>query len=273
MHNTRISPLFRLTAAGLTLSLVSVTFSPLAHAQAAAEPKPPGASATAKPADAPAATPAPAAKPPDKKTRDAARKAYSGAEKAFAAGDFAAAQTGFEQANNLIPAPQAEYWIAKSVEAQPDKTQEAIAAYERFLANPDAAKAGEDKIADAKTRIQELKAKLIAQIDLLTMPSGATVLVDGNPEPGATPLTLKLAPGPHKLTISAPEYETKEIDVEVKAGEKIEQRVELAAKAVPPPEPPPAPPVAPPPPPPPPPEPRSMVPAFVTLGIAAGGLA
>jgi hypothetical protein len=277
MHNTRISPFFRLTAAGLTLSLVGLTFAPLAHAQGAtapAKPAPAPAAAPAKPAQAPADPSAAAPKPPDKKTRDAARKAYSGAEKSFAAGDYAAAQTGFEQANILIPAPQAEYWIAKSLEAQPDKGQDAVAAYERFLANPDAAKAGEDKVADAKTRLEELKAKLVAQIDLITLPSGATVLVDGNPQPGATPLTLKLSPGPHKLSISAPEYETKEIELDVKGGEKMEQKVELAAKPPPQPEPAPivAPPPAPMPPPAPPPEPRSLVPAFVTLGIATAGV-
>lgn len=263
MQNTRMSHLSRLTALGLAISLVGVTLTPLAHAQAAAS----------QPAGAAPAAP----KPPDKKTRDAARKAYSDAEKAFAAGDFAAAQSGFEQANALIPSPQAEYWIAKSLDAQPDKLEAAIEAYERFLANPDAAKAGEDKVSEAKTRLEELKAKLVGEVEIVTVPIGASVTIDGKPEPGTTPLIVKLPPGPHKLSFTLADHEPKEVEIEVKGGEKSQQKIELVAVPPPAPEPPPAPPImetpAAPPPPPPPAEKRSMVPAFVTLGIAAAGAA
>src|SRR5262245_21327433 len=61
-----------------------------AAAPAAGPAKPaakPADASAAKPADASAtAKPAPAAKPPTKKQRDAARKAYGEGEKAFAAG-------------------------------------------------------------------------------------------------------------------------------------------------------------------------------------------
>lgn len=257
MLNTRISPLFRLTAAGLTLSLAGLTFSPLARAQASADA---GTETTPK--------------PPDKKTRDAARKAYSKAEKDFAKGDFIAAESGFQQANTLIPSPHAQYWIAKSLEAQDGKTQEAAQAYEQFLANPEAGRAGQDKLTDATARLQDLKAKLVARIDLTTVPAGATILVDGTPEPTGTPVSLKLQPGKHQLTITAPDYESKEVTIEVRAGDHLEHKVELVAK----PPPPPAPaPVPPPPPPPvleeplPPMEKRSLVPAYVTLGVAGAG--
>ena len=46
----------------------------------------------------------------------------------------------FQSANELIPSPHAEYWIALSLDKL-EKLEETIAAYETFLQNPDAAKA------------------------------------------------------------------------------------------------------------------------------------
>lgn len=267
--------------------MFALTLSPLAHAQTTTPTPPPTSAAPAAAApkaasptapvsgeakDAPAAKPA-AVKPPDKKTRDAARKAYAQGEKAYAEGKYADAYDAFSKANQAIPSPHALYWMAKSLDKQ-DKTEEAIQDYQKLLADPDAAKAGEDKLADARTRVEELKLKLVHLLDVTSVPAGAVVSVDGRPEPGVTPLTVKLQPGQHKLTVSATGYDTKEVVVEAKGGEKGEQQVELTPKAPPPP--PPAPVVAeapppPPPPPAPPPEKRSMVPAYVTLGIATAG--
>jgi hypothetical protein len=239
-----------------------------------ADPKP-AAAAPAKPAEAkPAALPVKPAdkpKPPDKKTKDAARKAYGEGEKAFAAGDFAAAYTGFAKANELVPSPQAAYWTAKAIDGQ-GKIEDAIAAYEKLLADPDIAKLGDDKVADAKARIADLKAKLVGEVSIVTTPIGATVSIDGTPQAGETPMIVKLPPGPHKVTVVAAGFDAKEVDVDVKGGEKSEQKLELVAKA-------PPPPLAPepvveaplPPPPPPPPPPRSKVPAYITLGIAGAG--
>ena len=43
----------------------------------------------------------------------------------------------FQQALELIPSPHAEYWVAASFDKL-DRTNDAIAGYERFLANPGA---------------------------------------------------------------------------------------------------------------------------------------
>jgi hypothetical protein len=100
----------------------------------------------------------------------------------------------------------------------------------------------------------------------------ANVSVDGVVQPGEAPLTLKLTPGKHRVTVSAKGYQSKDLDIEVKAGDKLKQSVALVRE-----EPPPAavpPPVAPAPAPTPPPKPaeeRSLVPAYVTLGIAGVG--
>jgi hypothetical protein len=210
-----------------------------------------------------------AAKPPTKKQKDAARKAYAEGEKAFNSGDYAGAVVAFRKANDAIKSPQADYWIAKALDAQA-KTDEAIAAYESFLAEPESAKVGEQKLTDAKSRLDALKATLVAEVAVDTDPPGATVSVDGAPQEGQPPMTLKLTPGKHHITVAAAGYEPKDLDLEVKGGEQLKQSIALMKEAPPAPVPAsePPPPPAPPPPAPPPPEEHSMVPAYVTLGIA-----
>jgi hypothetical protein len=242
---------------------------PAPTGKAAAAPKapvaPPGALAKGPTSAAPAAPP-----PPDKKTKDAARKAYGEGEKAYAAGDFSAAYTGYAKANELIPSAHAAYWAAKSLD-QGGRSEEAIQGYEALLADPGSSKIGEDKVADAHTRLETLKAAQVGEVTVSTAAAGALLLVDGAPHPGPFPAVLKLSPGPHKLTLTAEGFDAKEVDLQVTAGTKVEQNVELAPHAAPPPPPPPVPEVAPAPPPPPPPEKHSKVPAYVTLGIATGG--
>src|SRR6188768_3664496 len=126
-------------ALGVTL------FAAPAHAADPAKPaagKAAAAAPAAKASTAPAAKGAaakPAAGAPDKKTKDAARKAYGEGEKAYAAGDFSAAYTGYSKANELIPSVQAAYWVAKSLD-QNGKTDDAIKSYEALLADPNVAK-------------------------------------------------------------------------------------------------------------------------------------
>ena len=227
------------------------------------------AAAPSSAAKAPAAS-ATGAAAPDKKTKDAARKAYGEGEKAYAAGDFSAAYIGYSKANDLIPSAHAAYWAAKSLD-QGGKTDDAIKGYEALLADPGASKIGEEKLSDAHTRLATLKAGQVGEVTVSTAAAGAVLLVDGAPQPGPLPSTLKLAPGPHKLTLTAEGYDAKEVDLQVQAGTKVEQNIEMMPHAAPPPPPPPVPEVAPAPPPPPPAEKHSNVPAYVTLGIAAGG--
>jgi hypothetical protein len=254
----------RATAAILAGTLASTALLPVAAAQGKAAPAKP-------PADA-AAAPAPA-KPPDKKTKDAARKAYAEGEKAYNAGDFTGAYDNFKKAHDLIPTPHAEFWIAMSL-AQQGKDEEATKALETLLASPESSKIGDDKLAEAKKKLAELQAKQGGEISIVSTPAGAQVTVDGQPQMGETPMTLKLKPGAHKVTVAAAGYETKTLDLDVKAGDKVEQKVELkSAEMLPPPEPVAAPPVAEPPPQPPPapPQAKSKVPAYITLGVAGAG--
>jgi len=269
-------------AVGLLAGLATVgSFASVAHAGDAPPPKaaadkpaagkPVADKATSGKAAADKSATSPA-KPPDKKTADAARKAFGDGQKAYNAGDYTAALAGFTKANDLIPSPQASYWIAKSIDGQ-NKTDEAIGAYEALLADPNVSKIGDEKLADAKSRLDKLKATLVGEVALDTNPMLANVAVDGVVQPGEAPLTLKLTPGKHRITVSAKGYQPKDVDLDVKAGDKTKQAVTLVRD-----EPVPAvvPVAAPPPaqeapPPPKPTEERSMVPAYVTLGIAGVG--
>jgi PEGA domain len=292
-RSTRFAPFSRIALVAALGALGVTAFTSAAHAAdpvkpaadkaapASAAPAP-TAKAVAAPTKAPVAPPgalakgptlagaAPAAPPPDKKTKDAARKAYGEGEKAYAANDFAAAYTGYAKANELIPSAHASYWAAKSLD-QGGKVDDAVKGYEALLADPGSSKIGEDKLADAHTRLATLKAGQVGEVTVSTAAVGAVLLVDGAAQPGPLPATLKLAPGPHKLTLTAEGYDVKEVDVQVTAGTKVEQSVEMMPHAPPPPPPPPVPEIAPAPPPPPPPEKHSKVPAYVTLGIATGG--
>jgi hypothetical protein len=273
-------------------------FAPAAHAadpakpaadKAAVAPAPtakaaPLAPAAAKAVDKPAAKPAALAAPtaadktaatkpaaaPDKKTKEAARKAYGEGEKAFAAGDFSAAYAGYSKANELIPSAHAAYWAAKSLD-QGGKSDDAIKGYEALLADPGSSKIGDDKLNDAHARLAALKAVQVGEVTVASAAPGAVLTVDGAPQAGPLPVVLKLSPGPHKLVLTAEGYDAKEVDLQVQGGSKVDQNVELLPHAAPPPPPPPVPEVAPTPPPPPPPEKHSKVPAYVTLGIATGG--
>jgi tetratricopeptide (TPR) repeat protein len=207
----------------------------------------------------------------DKRTRDKARKEFGDGQKAYEAGDFKKAQKHFMKANELIPAPQAEYWIAMSIYKQGNK-DDAKKALEAFLAKEDASKVGDEKLSEAKNALKELVAADATEVKVATEPSGASVIIDGEAQMGETPMALKLTPGKHQLVVSAPSYESKVVDFEVKAGEPSEQKVQLVPKeAEVAPTPPPAETPAPTPPPEPPPKAESKLPAYITLGVAAVG--
>ncbi len=208
---------------------------------------------------------------PDKKTRDGARKAYGDGEKAYEAGKHAEAYENFKKANDLIPSPHAEYWMAMSLDKQ-GKEKEAGEAFEKFLANPGKDKAGAERVKEAQDRVKELQGKQTGEMNIITEPAGATVMVNGQPQMGEAPMIVKLPPGKHMVAISSPGYLTVEREIEVTAGEKGELNVALELSETSP-EPAAAPlaPVSEPPSDPAPSGPKSKVPAYVTLGIAGAG--
>jgi hypothetical protein len=235
------------------------------------------AGAGAKAGDKTAATPAKPAKPlTDKQKKDLAKKAFKEGEEKFTKGDYAGALESYRVAEENLPGDRPKYKIAQALERL-GKITEAAAAYQAYLdAKPDADKQ-KDLIADANTRITELK-KTPGKVKLAITPeapAGMKVLVDGAEQPMAAGNELSLAPGKHQVTVSAEGFEPATQDIDVTFAETKDVPLTLTKKAEPPPPPPPVavtpPPVAPPVEAPPPPPPRSKVPAYVTLGLAGAG--
>lgn len=204
----------------------------------------------------------------DEERRNQARAAFEAAQKAYEEQDYALAYEQFRRAYELIPSPHAEYWMASSLDLQ-GREREAARAYQTFLSHPGAQHVGDDKVAEAQARLSELKAKLPARVTVTTEPAGAQVSLDGQIQPGTTPLTLELQPGTHRLETKLPGYVPLTTDLQVAGGDEVEQRIALEAEPPPPPpaEAAPAAPVAAA-------EPaeRSMLPAYITLGLAGAGV-
>jgi hypothetical protein len=210
---------------------------------------------------------------PDAATKKGAREAYAAGEKAYTAGDYTTAYDQFKKAHDLIPTIHAEYWMAMAASYGSDPG----AAYQGLsdvVASPEASKLGDDKLASATARLDELK-KTPAVVNVTSTPPGAEVSLDGAAQPGVTPVTVNALSGTHRLGLGLKGYDHYETDLTVTPGQKLDQNVELTKSAEPPPvpvavpAPAPAKPAAPPAPPPK--EPKNLLPAYITLGVGAVG--
>jgi hypothetical protein len=252
-------------------SLAHAQTAPASGATAPAAAKPPAkASGTAKkaPSEASKAT----AGGPDAATKKGARDAYAAGEKAYTAGDYTTAYNEFKKAHDLIPTIHAEYWMAMA-ESYGSDVSAAYASLSAVVASPEASKLGEDKVASATARLEELK-KAPAAVNVTSVPAGAEVSLDGTAQPGITPVTVNIPPGTHRLGVALKGYDKFETDVTVTPGQKLDQNAELtksaavpvvvpvaaaaaakpAAKPAPPPK-----------------EPKNPLPAYITLGVGAVG--
>jgi hypothetical protein len=204
-----------------------------------------------------------AAEPPSEEAKQAARTAFGDGQKAYAAGDFAAAEVGFSKANSEVPSVTALYWVAMSQD-KAGKAREAYASFDEFFSHAEHESLGEEKVAAARARFEALGA-LPGVVSVNVAPETAQLSVDGAAQTGSSPFRLELAPGEHTLEVSAAGYVTAQKQLTVKPSSEMSETVQLEAEPPPPaPPPPPAEAAAPAPPPPPP----SKAPAYVTLGIA-----
>ncbi len=236
-------------------------------AEQGAEPK-----KTANPEEAGTGATAPAPKEPTAEEREQARVAFESGSKLFAEEKYEEALASFKKAYELIPSPHAEYWIALSMDKADPETKDAKAlagAYETFLTNPGAAHVGDEEVAAAQTRLGELRKGLPATVTIVTEPEGASVAINGEAKEGKTPLTVELPAGAYQVGLTLDGYDPATVEISAEGGIALEQQVKLAETVV-----------APPPPAEPAietqPEPeaqkKSMVPAYVTLGLGGAGL-
>ncbi len=205
---------------------------------------------------------------PSQEEREAARAAFEAGMEAFQAEEFQTAVQQFEKAQEVIPSPYAEYWIALSLDsADPDDEapRATVEAYERFVSNPGAKHVGRDKIDQSVARIKELRKLLPATLKVVTDPAGATVLINGKKQ-GVAPLSVERPAGTYSVEARLEGYEPLSAEVELEGGITLEQQMNLVKTPPPPPpqakesQPQPAPPA-------------NMTPAYVTLGIAGASLA
>jgi hypothetical protein len=199
----------------------------------------------------------------------AAKKHYGSGKDKYDKHDYVGAETEFKAANDIKSTPQAERYIGLCEDGQ-GHFKDAADWYDKFLSHvPDSMGTEGDEI---KKRDGEIKA-LPGKVHIDSTPPGATVAVDGKPLPSPTPTDADLTPGPHTLKLTADGRLPMEKPIDVAFASTQTVTAELVAA------PPPAAPVTPPPPvetappvtPPPAPvpaEPRSMVPAYVTGGLA-----
>jgi tetratricopeptide (TPR) repeat protein len=227
----------------------ALAFGSLAHAQT----KPP-----AKPRPrAPAVAPRPIA--PTTEIGEA-KRLFSQGEKKHKDGDYEAALKDFQAADAIKGTPQTARFIGICLD-ELHRYPDAVQAYERFLANVPAPLAKEaERIRDRIAKIKDLPGKL-----RLEVPPGAKVSVDGK---DVSTGDIELAPGKHTLAVRAAGFEPYNTELLITFASVVPLKPELkpVAAVVPPPPPPVPPPL--PPPEAPKPEPRSLVPAYVTGGIA-----
>lgn len=168
------------------------------------------------PAPAPAA---PSGSSESDAAREQARAAYSAGQDAYAAGQYAAAEAHFALADSLVPAVQAKFWRAMSLD-QLGNVPAALEAFERVLASPDRANLGAEKLAQAEARRGALAATP-AELTVTTSPPGARVNVSGVELSTLTPITLRLAPGRHVVRVELPGYEPQQLELSASAGAKL----------------------------------------------------
>jgi tetratricopeptide (TPR) repeat protein len=119
----------------------------------------------ASPSPVPSTNPAVHAKTPGqsaKSQRVLSDDSFARGQKLYDQGKYAEAQALFEKAQRVAPNAVNEYAIAVSLDLQ-GKSREALQAYRRFLANPDAATTRDASVATATTRVHDLAQRTTAR--------------------------------------------------------------------------------------------------------------
>lgn len=130
---------------------------------------------------------------------DAARRLYSEAEQAFAAGDYRKAIDLFRQADKQVPRAELEYNIALAYEAMGDKPS-ALEAYRSYLRRSPASSDRSEVEANVARLAKDLGKVQLQQLTVVTSPAGATVLIDAQAK-GFSPWTGEVQTGRHQLTV------------------------------------------------------------------------
>ncbi|MDP3276147.1 MAG: PEGA domain-containing protein [Deltaproteobacteria bacterium] len=136
---------------------------------------------------------------------------------------FAEAITSLEESQRLRPSPAVTYNLGLALRGV-GRVQDAIAAFERYLAQPSRS-ATPTELEQVRGIVTQLRAAIV-QLDLRTIPSTSVVRLDGQAPVSLTgPVTLD--PGPHTLEISAPTYLSTTRTLQLAAGSRTTLEVTL----------------------------------------------
>ena len=129
-----------------------------------------------------------------------AKAKYEEGVEAYRALRYADAVRLFLEADAISPSAVLSYNIARAYAKLADDAQ-TLRWYRNYLRlNPEAKNAAE--VAEYVRALSDALAKRgLQQLTILTSPSGATVVIDGNPL-GVSPLTVELHPGKHSVLLS-----------------------------------------------------------------------
>jgi len=140
----------------------------------------------------------------------------------YRAGDFRAALAAFEAAQARAPAPQSLFNIARCQERL-GQLADAVDSYTAYLA---AAPDAPDRAA-VSSRVQELRARLPLEASLrISVEPPSPVAVDGEPA-GTSPVSVRLAPGTHRVRAAQDGYQPLEREVELAPGGRVQLELSL----------------------------------------------
>lgn len=154
-----------------------------------------------------------------------ALKLISQGDALFRKGDYEGALAKYWKAYEAFPSPKILYPIAKT-EEQLGRYLEAIGHYEQLLKEAGTELSGEVR-SDAEHRIEEIEKK-IAIVSFEVRPDGTSISVD-DVELGQAPLdhSVRLMPGAHKYSFSREGHKPLEMAVELSAGDRPAETIQL----------------------------------------------
>jgi tetratricopeptide (TPR) repeat protein len=145
--------------------------------------------------------------------RELAKSKFQRGSELYEAGDYRQAVQAFMEADGLAPSAPLSFNIARAYERLND-TSGALRWYRDYLRrNPQAPNAVE-----VRARIAALSAKLaqtgVQQLSVVSMPVGATVVVDGR-SVGVTPFTGDVPLGAHRVGLDLAGYRSQTHDLQL----------------------------------------------------------
>lgn len=140
---------------------------------------------------------------------DAARELDQEGVRSFRDGRYVDATAYFRAAYRL-GAPSSELWNVARSRERLDDAEGAADVIEEYLRLKDLQP--QDR-AEAEREVQGLRARP-SILTVTTSPASASVLLDGKPASGVTPLSVEVHPGPHSLVVRRDGYfsETKALE-------------------------------------------------------------